>query len=166
MKELFIVRHAKSSWSDPGLRDFDRPLNGRGRAAAPEMGRRLAAQGILPDLLLSSPANRAISTARLIAEKLRYPQAGIAEDEELYHASALEILNILRRQPEGIGSLMIFGHNPGFTDFASELTGVMIDNVPTAGVVAVDLSLDTWEALSFGSGSLRFFDYPKKERGV
>lgn len=166
MKELYIVRHAKSSWDEPGLHDFDRPLNGRGRKAAPEMGRRLAAQGILPDLLLSSPANRAISTARLIAEKLRYPASGIAQNRDLYHASEREILRLLRKQADGVHSLMIFGHNPGFTDFASELTGYMIDNVPTAGVVAVDLSIKSWEDLDFGTGSLRFFDYPKKERGV
>ena len=96
MKTLYLVRHAKSSWNFPELRDFDRPLNKRGKKNAPEMGKRLRAKGILPDLLLTSPANRALTTAREIAEKIGYPIKDILEDDHIYHSSETILLQIIK----------------------------------------------------------------------
>ncbi len=120
MKTLILVRHAKSSWAYPHLSDFDRPLNGRGKRDAPRMGRYLAERGIHADLIVSSPANRAITTARTIQEYQVSPKPRIVEERSLYHASAATILRVVQAQPDDVNSLMIFGHNPGFTDCANQ----------------------------------------------
>lgn len=162
MKRLFLVRHAKSSWDDPSLDDIDRPLNNRGKRNAPEMGLRLRKQGIIPDLLISSPAKRAFTTAKKIAEEIGYPRKNILIDDNLYHGSGNSMLAIMRSQKKNIRSLMLFGHNPGITDFANALCGINIYNIPTAGIVAIDFSLDGWEDVDYNAGELVFFDYPKK----
>jgi phosphohistidine phosphatase len=163
MKRLFIVRHAKSSWDDPSLDDIDRPLNNRGKKNAPEMGIRLLKQGILPDLLISSPAKRAFTTAKSIAEKIGYAKKNIQIDEGLYHGSSNSMISIIQSLDDEINSVMIFGHNPGFTDFANMLCGINIYNIPTAGIVAIDFNTDTWSEVNYNAGELVFFDYPKKK---
>ena len=162
MKRLFLVRHAKSSWDDPSLDDIDRPLNNRGKKNAPEMGLRLRKQGIIPDLLISSPAKRAHSTARKISEAIGYPEKSILIDDRLYHGSSNSMLAILHELKKKINSAMLFGHNPGFTDFANTLCGINIYNIPTAGIVAIDFSVETWAEVDYSKGELVFFDYPKK----
>jgi phosphohistidine phosphatase len=163
MKSLFIVRHAKSSWDYPHLRDFERPLNDRGRKNAPEMGKRLKKRSVKPQLIVSSPANRALSTAQLIAQELDYPFADIVKEPNLYHASSRTISKIVSTQPDHIRSLMIFGHNPGLTDFANDLLNhERIDNVPTSGVVAFNLPINSWKEIQQTHGQLFFFDFPKK----
>jgi phosphohistidine phosphatase len=162
MKRLFLVRHAKSSWDNPSLDDIDRPLNNRGKRNAPEMGIRLRKQGIIPDLLISSPAKRALTTAKRIAEEIGYPKKEIQIDDRLYHGSSNSMLSIIHSQKDKINSLMLFGHNPGFTDFANSLCGINIYNIPTAGIVAVDFGIDNWSEVDYKSGELVFFDYPKK----
>src|SRR5690606_35105361 len=122
MKTLYLVRHAKSSWDNLSLADFDRPLNKRGEKDAPEMGKRLALRNIKPQLMLSSPANRAYTTVRKIGAALAIPEKNIKTDEALFHADVQEILNVIGRQDDAIGSLMVFGHNPGFTELANFLT--------------------------------------------
>ena len=162
MKNLYIVRHAKSSWDFPELSDFDRPLNQRGEKAAPEMGRRFKERGIRPGLILSSPAKRAITTARIIAAATGYPLTAIKQDADLYMASAQETLQIVQQVADKHDSLMIFGHNPGFTNFAAMITGREFDNVPTAGVVAADLKIDHWADAAWYAGQLTFFDFPRR----
>lgn len=166
MKRLTLIRHAKSSWGDATLSDFERPLNKRGRRTAPDMGERLAARGFRPDLLLSSPANRAFATARIIAEKIDYPETDIEAEERLYGASTREILGIVQALDDALEHVVIFGHNPGFTDAAGRLSGVMIDNVPTAGVVDVRFEVASWREVAPGRGELIEFDYPKKARDL
>ena len=162
MKTLYLVRHAKSSWNFPELSDFDRPLNKRGKKNAPDMGKRLKLKGILPDLLMASPANRALTTAHKIAEKIGYPVEDIRENDGIYHSDDDTLLEIIRSTDDEIGELMLFGHNPGFTDLANLLGDQWIDNVPTCGIVAIEFDVDSWQSVIPEGGRNLFFDYPKR----
>ncbi len=162
MKTLTLVRHAKSSWADPGLADRDRPLNGRGEHDAPMMGGRLTEHDLRPSLLISSPAVRAWTTARLIAAEIGYPREFLQRDERLYLASPSDIIDVLAEQDEGFNSIMLFGHNPGFTEFANRLVPGLTTNVPTCGIVSVDLEADDWDLGFMPACTLRFYDYPKR----
>ncbi|MEO1054867.1 MAG: histidine phosphatase family protein [Bacteroidota bacterium] len=162
MKTLYLVRHAKSSWADPSLSDFERPLNGRGKRDAPVMGGRLKRRGIMPDLMLSSPAKRAFKTCKVIAKEIGYPKESIVRDRAVYHADEDELLEIMQQQDDKYESIMLFGHNPGFTYFANELAHTEIDNIPTCGVFACELNIEQWSELRFGTAKMLFFDYPKK----
>lgn len=162
MKTLYVVRHAKSSWDHPSLTDFQRPLNSRGEKDAPRMGKRLLKQNIKPDLIFSSPAVRALTTAQIIAGVVGYAAGDIKESPALYHASEETILEVLRSIEDDADTVMIFGHNPGLTDFVNELLGAEIGNIPTTGVVAGKLGIDSWKDATWNCGKLQFFDYPKK----
>lgn len=164
MKTLYLVRHAKSSWSNPGLADFDRPLNRRGERDAPEMGRRLEERKVLPHLLLSSPANRALATARIIAGKIGCDPADVATDSALYHADTSGLLKIIREQDDTLNAVMIFGHNPGLTDLATLLSGKYFENIPTCGILALEFRVSAWEQIREKQGEVVFYDYPKKPR--
>ena len=168
MKTLYIIRHAKSSWDLPGLTDFDRPLNERGKRDAPRMGKRLKEKRIVPDLMLSSPAKRALSTCKRIAEALDYSPDKIKTERSLYHADEDEILSVIRSVNDKHDVLMVFGHNPGLTDFTNQLShegALKIDNIPTCGVVAFQCDIESWKRIDFGKGKLLFFDYPKSKEG-
>jgi phosphohistidine phosphatase len=164
VKTLYIVRHAKSSWSDPLADDFDRPLNERGKRDAPKMGKRLKEKGILPTLMITSPAKRARSTARKIAEEIKYKKDDIKEERKLYHAEEDVILEVIRKIKDKHNVVMLFGHNPGLTNFVNSLQDKEfdIDNVPTCGIVAFQLKIDSWNDISWGKGTMVFFDYPKR----
>ena len=162
MKKLFIVRHAKSSWSHPELSDFDRPLNKRGKKNAPEMGQRLAARGVLPDTMITSPAKRAAATARRIAEAISFPRSEIQKEPQLYHGSTRNMTQVIKSVDNKINTLMIFGHNPGLTDLTNHLSGSDIYNIPTCGIVEIDFDISSWSDLNEGLGTLVSFDYPKK----
>lgn len=164
MKTLYMVRHAKSSWDDMSLSDHDRPLNGRGEKNAPEMGKRLKDRGILPDLLLSSSAIRAYETARKIANEIGYVESRIVISKDLYHADEEDIVHFLQQQKDENHSLMIFGHNPGFTDCVNLLSEAGFYNIPTCGVVGITFNTDHWNDIQTGTGTLAFYDYPKKPR--
>lgn len=164
MKTLYLLRHAKSSWDDASLDDFQRPLNQRGEKDAPRMGKRLRKEGISPRLICSSPAVRAITTAQRVAEELGYPIEEIRQEKKLYHAGPDEILEILRSMPTGIESVMLVGHNPGFTEFANDLFQAEISNLPTAGVIGGKLAIDAWKDAHWGCGKMMLYEYPKKEK--
>jgi phosphohistidine phosphatase len=163
MKTLTLVRHAKSSWKDTSLADRDRPLNKRGERDAPEMGRRIAAAGIRPSLIVSSPAVRAWTTARIIADEIGYPREFLQRDKRLYLASVNAILDVIVAQDNGFNSLMIVGHNPGFTDFANYLVPGLTNNIPTAGVVSVQLDIDDWSLYERPELELVLYDFPKND---
>lgn len=127
------------------------------------MGQRLAAQSISPDLLLASPAKRAFTTAKSIAKALNYPIEMIQTDEDIYHAGVGDLLSVIQKVSDQNRTLMLFGHNPGFTDLANDLAGELIANVPTAGVVAIEFQVDQWRNVAPGQGKMLFFDYPKKQ---
>ena len=161
MKTLTLVRHAKSSWKDSSLADRDRPLNKRGKRDAPDMGRRIAAAGIRPSLIVSSPAVRAWTTAKVIAGEIGYPREFLQRDNALYLASVDSILDVIASQDNGFNSLMLVGHNPGFTDFANYLVPGLTNNVPTAGVICVELDSDDWSLYDKPDTKLLLYDFPK-----
>ena len=165
MKTLFIIRHAKSSWDASNVDDFERPLNDRGKRDAPRMGKRFKEKDIHPGLLLSSPATRAFSTAKRIAKVLKYPKDDIKTDRRLYHADEETMLRVVRELKDNQNVVMIFGHNPGLTEFVNSLMDgqLDIDNVPTCGVVAFQFDSDSWKNVDWGKGKLLFFDYPKSK---
>jgi phosphohistidine phosphatase len=167
VKKLYLIRHAKSSWDDPDLADFERPLNKRGEKDAPRMGKRLKEKQLTPDIVITSPAKRALDTCLAIAQILGYPESKIKPVKSLYHASDDEIMRVLRklkdRPKDKEENVLVFGHNPGLTEFANRLTNETIDNIPTAGVVAVQLSNQKWKDLNWGDSKLIFFDFPKNK---
>ncbi|HSM31425.1 MAG TPA: histidine phosphatase family protein [Woeseiaceae bacterium] len=161
MKTLTLVRHAKSSWKDTSLPDRDRPLNKRGKRDAPEMGRRITDAGIRPSLIVSSPAVRAWATAKVIANQIDYPREFLQRDSALYLASVDGILDVIVSQDAGFNNLMLVGHNPGFTDFANYLVPGLTNNIPTAGVVCVELDTDDWSLYDKPDVKLVLYDFPK-----
>ncbi len=165
MKTLYLVRHAKSSWDHAGLADFDRPLNDRGKRDAPKMGSRLKERHIHPGMIMSSPAKRAYATSKRIAEVLGYAKENIRLERALYHANDDELLTAIRKAPDTCESLMIFGHNPGITDLANNMTRnqAWIRNIPTCGVVAYRFDTRTWKEIDPGKGEFIFFDFPKNQ---
>ncbi len=162
MKILTIVRHAKSSWSNTGLPDAKRPLNHRGKRDAPVMGRRLQNHGIRPSQIVSSPATRAWTTAKIIARAINYPREFLQKDDRLYLASLDEILDVVVAQDNNFNNLMIVGHNPGLTDFVNYLVPGLTHNLPTAGVVSVEIDRDDWFLYERPETRLLVHDWPKK----
>ena len=162
MRTITLLRHAKSSWDNPELVDFDRPLNGRGRKNAPEMAQRLRIAGIRPSLILSSPAKRAWSTAKIIAAEIGYPAEFLHRDRDLYHAGTERLLDVLATQDEGFNSILLVAHNPGLTDLANELVPGLTNNLQTCGYVAVSVDVDSWDLRGRRSAELIEYDYPKK----
>lgn len=162
MKRLLLVRHAKSDWSDEGLRDFDRPLNGRGEHDAPLMAAFLRERELSPTLLVSSPANRAYSTARLFAPSFGIAENDISTDARLYEASVATILGVAAALPNQYDCVAVFSHNPGLTGAVSVFTDDYVANVPTCGVGVVELDAADWAELDAGTASLRDLFAPKR----
>lgn len=161
MKTLYLIRHAKSSWDNPSLSDFARPLNKRGKNDAPFMGAVLMSKNIVPDQIISSSANRAISTARAIAEKVNFNTNDIIEDEKIYHADIIELLKVINALNNEWNTVFLFGHNPGFTYLAEYLSGEHYGSIPTTGIAGFQFEIEDWNAVSKNSGVNIFFDYPK-----
>jgi len=164
MKILTLVRHAKSDWKDASLSDRQRPLNRRGERDAPEMGRRIVKHGIRPSLIIASPAVRAWTTAKIIANEISYPGEFLQREDSLYHASINDLLDAVVAQDNGFNSLMVVGHNPGLTDFANFLVPGLTSNLPTAGVVSVQFEGDDWSLYQQPATELMTYDYPKLGR--
>ena len=162
MKELIIVRHAKSSWKDATVYDHERPLNKRGKRDAPEMGARLKQRGCEPDLIVSSSAVRALETARTVAGEIGYARKGIVVEDRLYGAGVTELLQVINGVDDSVDSLMICAHNPGLTDLANHLGPREIFNMPTCGVLHLGFEVDTWSAVGHVCGDEVLYDYPKR----
>jgi len=165
MKRLTLLRHAKSSWKDLSLPDANRPLNKRGKRNAPEMGLRFAAH--FPEggyRIITSPAKRARSTARLFAEAAGYPAENIIVDERVYLADIPRLLEVVRGLDDAWDHVVLVGHNPGFTDFINSATKHFIENLPTAGVAVLQYNVDRWADLGRTPAILDELDYPKKKR--
>ncbi|HTQ28882.1 MAG TPA: histidine phosphatase family protein [Puia sp.] len=163
MKTILLIRHAKSSWNDPSLGDFDRPLNERGKKDALVMARRLVKNQIPIDLLVSSPAKRALSTAKLFAEELKKNKNDILSIPELYQAEPSVFTEVIARLDDSCQHAAIFAHNPGITAFANSLAEVHVDDMPTCSVFAVQANTGSWSAFEFSEKHFLFFDYPKSE---
>lgn len=162
MKKLYIMRHAKSSWDDPGLNDYERPLNKRGKHDAPLMGDIFFKLGIKPDLIISSGAKRAITTARIVAEKLDYPLKKITEEKKIYSESERGILKIINDLDNKYEQVMLLGHNPVFTGLVNWLSDYGLSNLPTAAMVGISFDADDWKAITPGMGKVIHYEYPKK----
>jgi phosphohistidine phosphatase len=163
MKRLTLIRHAKSSWKYPKLADSDRPLNKRGKHDAPMMGGRLAARKQFPDLIISSPAKRAILTAQAIAKELGYSPDKIREKKRVYLASVEELIGVINKIDDKYNHVMLFGHNPGFNELSLYLTGHKVENIPTCGVFCIDFGIGSWKEVAMGKGRFVYFDFPKNE---
>jgi phosphohistidine phosphatase len=163
MKSLLLVRHAKSSWADPGQQDIDRPMNDRGKQDAPDMARRLKQRSIHIDLLVSSPAKRARKTAKLFAEELDIRKDDILVVDRLYLAGHDDFISAITSIDDKYTTIALFSHNPGITSFANSLTDVRLDNMPTASIFAVTANTQTWRTFPDSVKQFLFFDYPKKQ---
>ena len=161
MKTVLLIRHAKSSWGDLNLPDFDRPLNSRGKADAPKMAKRIYEKEIIIDSFISSPAKRAKKTAEIFAEQYHIKKTEILFVPDLYHANDGIFYETIANAPEKSDSLAIFSHNPGITDFANKLTTTRIDNMPTCSIFAVTADITRWSEFELAVKELYFFDFPK-----
>jgi phosphohistidine phosphatase len=164
MKRLFIIRHAKSSWSQPDLDDFYRPLNKRGQKDGPEMARRLGNLGVCPDLIVASPAKRASKTAKFMADGTGYDPEKIRYIDELYLGSLSVHLQLLAELFKEVDTLFLVGHNDALTTLAEYLSGKNIGNIPTCGIVALEYAEDHGFTTIAGMGRLLFFWFPKDQR--
>ncbi len=165
MKNLILIRHAKSSWKNLTLDDFDRPLNKRGKRDAPLMGKKLQERHIIPDLILSSPAKRAEKTVKIISRAVDYPEKNIVFKKKMYHSSALYLFKMVKKLKNDKNIVACIGHNPGFNDLANMLLRAdHIKNIPTSGIYSIGFHIDRWEEIQPEIGETLFFDYPKKYR--
>ena len=162
LRVLTVVRHAKSSWNQAGIDDFDRRLNKRGLRNAPEMGKRLADAGFVVDKIISSPAVRAITTAKLIAKEINFNSQKITQEASIYNASLDTLLNIVTSLDDNLTRVMLVGHNPGFTNLCNYLSNCSIDNLPTCSIVQIKFPTTSWCSITKHTGELINFDYPKK----
>lgn len=161
MKNLLIVRHAKSSWDNPTQKDFDRPLNDRGHKDAPTMAKRMLQKKIPIDVFVSSNAERALTTCKYFAEAYEVKEKDILIYPELYHAPPHIFYQVIRQIKNKHSTAAIFSHNPGITSFVNELTATRVDNMPTCGVFAIKIHTDSWSAFEEAKKEFWFFDYPK-----
>lgn len=165
MKTLLLVRHAKSSWDHPGTSDIDRPLNERGKKDAPEMAQRLKEKNIHPDLFVSSPAKRARRTARYFAEEFGVDKDDIVIIDTLYGATQEAFSEAVASLDDKHDTVILFSHNPGITEFASSLTNVRVDDMPTCAVFAASADANSWKNFLSEEKKFLFFDYPKNPYG-
>jgi phosphohistidine phosphatase len=161
MKTLFLIRHAKSSWDDSALSDKDRLLNDRGKRDAPKMGERLAKRHVKPDLILSSPAVRALRTAEIIARKLDYKRKDIVVDDRLYAVEADDLLDVISKVGDRFRCVMLIGHNPELTELAHRLSSKIID-LPTCAVAEFTFDVKSWSHIGKDKPAKVVLDYPKQ----
>jgi phosphohistidine phosphatase len=159
---LYLIRHAKSSWDNPALRDFQRPLNERGLETAPQMAALMKKEGIIPDLLVSSPAKRALDTARFFAAQYGVSDEAIVQEKDIYEASPIDLMRVISHLPDSAPTIFLFGHNPGLTDLVNQFTDDFIDNIPTCGIVRIVADTAHWNSFYEGNASLNQVWFPKR----
>ena len=155
------MRHAKSSWKYPHLNDFERPLNSRGKRNALMMGRILRDESVMFDQIISSPAKRAITTARTIASEMGYSEDNIVEERRFYGAHPSTIIEILRDLDNSVSHAAVFGHNPTFHSLVEQLANTTIEKFPTCAAATISLDIDTWLELEMASGTLTALRLPR-----
>jgi phosphohistidine phosphatase len=161
-RKLFIIRHGKSSWDHQGLDDIDRPLAERGIRNAAEMARRLIERQEVPQLLLSSPASRALNTALIMLRNWDLEPANLQIHDDLYDAFVEEIGQVLSGVSPEISNVAVFGHNPSFTMYTNQFLERPIDNLPTAGVAIITLESEGWNGIGRKHVTETYVDYPKR----
>lgn len=162
MKTVFFIRHAKSSWADASLKDKDRPLNKRGLRDAPFMATMLKGRQVKADAIISSPANRAFTTATYFAEAQGLKKSEIIVKEAIYEAYGEDVLAIIKKLNKDLKTILIFGHNPTFTSLANRFTNDYIANIPTCGIAKVEADIQTWQDFNETNARLVDFYYPKQ----
>lgn len=162
-KQLLIMRHAKSSWDHPGLSDFDRPLNERGKQDAPDMGKRILQHPFIPDQIVSSPAKRAFKTAKEVAEAMGLSESDITREYDIYDADIPDLLQVIRNMDERWKKVILIGHNPGLTGLIGYLSESLIEHLPTAGVALLSFDIHTWKQVHQHQATLKWFDFPKNK---
>lgn len=161
MKTLLILRHAKSSWDNPDLADFERQLNEQGLKDAPFVGKLMREREVRVDLVLSSPAQRARETATLVKQTAGFA-AEIRYDERIYEASPISLLYLLAETPDEFAAVLLVGHNPGLEGLIKILIGG-IQPMPTAALAEINLNIEHWREIASGCGKLNFIIRPKDE---
>jgi phosphohistidine phosphatase len=161
VKNLFLIRHAKSSWAEIGAKDFDRVLDERGHRDAPKMAKILRGMGIKPDLIVSSPAKRAMTTAQYFAKEFDIAFDKIDLQADIYEASESDILHVVRDIANSHQTVLLFGHNPTLTFFPNRYSEDFIDNVPTCGIVQLAIDSENWSDFNQKNVSKKGFWYPK-----
>ncbi len=164
MKTIFLVRHAKSAWNILGLDDIDRPLNDRGYSDAHDMASRLR-KNVRPDLIVSSQAVRALTTALIFARHLHYDAPAISIRERLYDASSDQYLAVIASLPDEHNTVVLVGHNPVITETANLLGGITLDELPTTGIVGIEFDEAAWKQAVKTGGKMTFYDFPKNKPG-
>ncbi len=162
MRALTLIRHAKSSWKDSRLSDFERPLNARGLDNAPLMGASLKQQGVRFDLMVSSPARRAQDTAHLIATAVDYAPDRVQWESTIYDATLERLMAVIHGLPDHAREVALIGHNPGITALCNYLSSAAIDNLPTCATARIEFEQDSWEAVWRDTGRLTHYDYPRR----
>ncbi|MEI6651503.1 MAG: histidine phosphatase family protein [Chlorobiaceae bacterium] len=162
MKTIYLVRHAKAGSAHSG--DFDRTLNKVGLKAAHFMAELLEEKSVVPDLVIASPAIRALTTAEIFCDILGYPKEQIEKRIEIYEGGAGRLLKIVQQIPDNCSTAMLFGHNPTMTAFSNLLSGGGIDSLATCGIARIDLDIKTWSDADADTGKLVWYDYPKKHQ--
>lgn len=160
MKTLYVLRHAKSSWDNSALSDFERPLNERGFKTAPLMGEMMRENDFVPEIIVCSTAKRAEQTARLVKESAGF-EAEIRFKDAIYEAGVMTLLRIVCEIGDEFNSALIVGHNPGFENLVRVLTGKS-ETMPTAALAVIDLVIESWNEAKANSGNLRDFIRPKE----
>ncbi len=164
MKSLLLIRHAKSDWADLSLKDFDRPLNDRGKRDAPAMAHRLLDKKIKIDAFISSPAKRAKKTAELFASQYKSDKKDIIFFDKLYLADTAAFYDVISQTDDEYSTIAVFSHNEGITTFANQLSDVRVDDMPTCSIFGVKMNLKKWKDFREAEKEFWFFDYPKSNQ--
>jgi phosphohistidine phosphatase len=161
MKTIYFVRHAKASWDYPELRDIQRPLLDIGKKRTKKVIHFLSQKGVLPDLIITSPATRAFETAKLLSAGLKYKEDSIIIEQNIYDGGEEHILNIIYGLPDQISSVMIVGHNPTITHLINLFAKPGVELLPTAGVASITFNTGHWEKIHESEANQDFIIYPK-----
>ena len=164
MKSLLLIRHAKSDWADASLKDFDRPLNDRGKRDAPVMAHRLLDKKVKIDAFISSPAKRAKKTAELFASQYKQDKKDIILFDKLYLADTEAFFEVISQTSDDYSTIAVFSHNEGITTFANLLSDVRVDDMPTCSIFGVKMKLKKWKDFREAEKEFWFFDYPKSNQ--
>lgn len=163
MKELIVVRHAKSDWGDENLKDIDRPLNERGYSDAYLLSNWFHKHFEAVNLIVSSDATRAISTAMIFSRTLCIPGERLLIEPRIYDSTTGTLKNVITNLDETASRVMLFGHNPGITNLVNDLCkDVFFDNIPTCGMVSFQLNIKSWQEFADKKGELIFYQFPKE----
>jgi len=161
MKTLYLLRHAKSSWQNPDMNDFDRPLLEKGLKRSKLILDYLLKHNIKIDLIVSSPAVRALATAEIFARVLNYPRENLRLERKLYYGDSEAFYQHFLDVPSHVNSMMLVGHNPAITNFANQFLEKKIDYLPTSGVVSISFQTDRWEKVGVAKRKINFVIYPR-----